>query len=325
MKISVIVPIYNAEKFLNKCLDSVLSQTYNDWELILIDDGSIDRSFEIAKKYSENDKRIKAFTQPNGGPGKARNTGIEKATGEYIVFLDCDDYIDKDYFKLLHEKGSKYDVVFIDVLQVDSNGNELVEESMSKYKSLDKEKFQKAMMTGKIPWGGVRKAVKSNFLKENNIKYSNLSIGEEALYSFQLLEKANKIAFLDDKPVYFYVNREGSQSKLKVLDPWGGTVEALKNYLLSNETLYKKYAETLNSFNAVAAIVSIDKISQIYNGKERNSKIKSRIKDFEEMKDESYGFDKISMVKKARVLLPFLNKGIYFPIIFCSKLRNIIK
>lgn len=86
MKISVIVPVYNAEKFLNNCIESVVHQSYTNWELLLIDDGSSDSSAEIMKAACKNDARIKEFHQKNAGPGIARNKGIEIATGDYIVF-----------------------------------------------------------------------------------------------------------------------------------------------------------------------------------------------------------------------------------------------
>jgi len=107
MKISVIVPVYNAEKFLNNCIESVVHQSYTNWELLLIDDGSSDSSAEIMKAACKNDARIKEFHQKNAGPGIARNKGIEIATGDYIVFLDADDYIDSEYFALLEKIRKK--------------------------------------------------------------------------------------------------------------------------------------------------------------------------------------------------------------------------
>ena len=95
MKISVIVPVYNAEKYLKKCLLSVINQTYKDWELILVDDGSTDKSPQIIDNIGKRDARIKVIHQKNAGPGVARNHGLEIAMGDYIVFLDSDDFIEK--------------------------------------------------------------------------------------------------------------------------------------------------------------------------------------------------------------------------------------
>ncbi len=325
MKISVIVPVYNAEKCLPKCVESVMAQTYADWELVLIDDGSRDSSWNIICEYEKKDHRIIGIRQENGGPGKARNTGLKSATGDYAVFLDSDDYIDPDYFQLLQEKAENADVVFIDILQVDPAGKIIAEELMSQYKHHDKESFQRAMMTGKALWGGVRKAARLNLIKEHNIEYTALKIGEEALFSFRLFEVAERIDFIDEKPVYMYVNHEGSQSKLTMDDPWGGTVKVLKEYLAEDPIRYQKFANTLNAFNVAATIVSIDRMTQMYQGKERKQKIASRMNEYREMHDAMYPIDKKSLVKKASVLLPFLKNGITSPIVLCSKLRKALR
>lgn len=97
--ISIVVPVYNTENFLSKCIESILVQSYNDFELLLIDDGSTDNSGFLCDKYSEIDKRIKVLHKKNAGVGAARNTGIEMANGEYITFIDSDDYIDRHYLE----------------------------------------------------------------------------------------------------------------------------------------------------------------------------------------------------------------------------------
>lgn len=154
MKISVIVPVYNSEKYLKKCILSVVHQTYKDWELILVDDGSKDGSAGIIDDAANKDARIRAIHQENAGPGAARNRGLSEVTGDYVVFLDSDDYIHKDYFKLLEPKAQNNDVVFIDVAQIDSDGKLLKEEKMSVYKNWSKNRLLRSQMTGKIPWGG---------------------------------------------------------------------------------------------------------------------------------------------------------------------------
>lgn len=219
MKISVIIPVYNSEKYIKKCVMSVINQSYSKWELILVDDGSVDASPFICNQFATNDPRIRLIHQSNAGPGAARNRGICEATGDYVVFIDSDDYIDMDYFKLLVPKAKKSDVVFIDVHQVASDGQLLFKEEMSIYKGWAKDKILRSQMTGKIPWGGVRKAVRLSVLRENGIFYTFHSIGEEALYSFKVVHSAVSIGFLDIKAVYYYVNHEGSQSKTKLDDP----------------------------------------------------------------------------------------------------------
>lgn len=94
--ISVIVPVYNAEKYISKCIDSILSQTFKDFELILINDGSTDNSDLICGKYASIDNRVKVFHKQNGGAGSARNLGVQKAVGDWIMFVDADDWIEPE-------------------------------------------------------------------------------------------------------------------------------------------------------------------------------------------------------------------------------------
>ena len=99
--ISIIVPIYNVEKYLKKCIDSIINQTYKNLEIILVDDGSPDNCGKICDEYAKKDNRIKVIHKENGGVSSARNVGVENATGEYIGFVDSDDYIEKDMYEVL--------------------------------------------------------------------------------------------------------------------------------------------------------------------------------------------------------------------------------
>ena len=101
--ISVIVPVYNVEKYLPQCLDSIKNQTYTNLEIILVDDGSTDSSESICEDYAKSDSRIKLYHKENGGLSDARNYGIERASGQYFTFIDSDDYITKDYVSYLLE------------------------------------------------------------------------------------------------------------------------------------------------------------------------------------------------------------------------------
>lgn len=323
MKISAIVPVYNSEKYLKKCIMSVVHQTYDNWELIMVDDGSIDKSRKIMEEAMKKEARIKAVYQRNAGPGAARNRGIREATGDYVVFLDSDDHIDKDYFALLAAKADDKDVVFIDVLQVDGKGKILKEEKMSKYKTWTKDRLIRSQMTGKIPWGGVRKAIRLTLLKKNDIEYTLHNIGEEALYSFRVLYAATEIGFLDEKPVYFYVNHEGSQSKLRTADPWGGVVEHMWEYI-QRSGLYDEFADTLNAFNMTATVVSLDKISSLYKGKERRKEAETQVDRFFNLYDKDRNIDVRSMSYKAGFFIPFLLKGWYHPVFLCSRLKCLI-
>ena len=122
-KVSIIIPVYNVEKYIERCVDSLTNQTLQDLEIILVDDSSTDSSLEICRKLAENDSRIKVIHKENEGAGKARNAALEVATGEYIGFVDSDDFVEKDMFETLYEKAEQYgsDLVMSGVLFVDGN------------------------------------------------------------------------------------------------------------------------------------------------------------------------------------------------------------
>lgn len=124
VKVSVIVPVYNTEKYLAKCLDSLVNQTLTDIEIIIVNDGSPDNSQEIIDDYTQRFPQIKAFKKPNGGLSDARNFGIEKASGEFIGFVDSDDYVDLKMFESMYEKATLHDaeIVLCDLEKVNEKG-----------------------------------------------------------------------------------------------------------------------------------------------------------------------------------------------------------
>lgn len=124
MEVSVIIPVYNAETWLSRCIDSILCQTFSDFELILVDDGSNDSSLDIMKHYAQSDKRIVCvFAKKNGGASKARNLGLDKATGKYIMFADSDDCVASDWIELLLYEQKKNVPLFVMSNIYDSFGN----------------------------------------------------------------------------------------------------------------------------------------------------------------------------------------------------------
>lgn len=134
--ISIIIPVYNVEKYIGKCIDSLIKQKYDNLEIILIDDGSSDNSGEICDKYAKKDKRIKVIHKKNSGQADSRNIGISKASGKYIGFVDSDDYIDKDYYNRLYKTlvknnadvvTCKYQNVYNDDYRKEEIGNNIRE------------------------------------------------------------------------------------------------------------------------------------------------------------------------------------------------------
>lgn len=126
--VSIIVPIYNTEKYLKKCIDSILVQTYDNLEVILVNDGSSDDSLNICKKYESFDSRIRIIDKKNGGLSSARNAGLDVCKGDYITFVDSDDYLEKEAIELLVKAGNQYhaDIVSMKLKPVDENYNSLI-------------------------------------------------------------------------------------------------------------------------------------------------------------------------------------------------------
>lgn len=317
-RISVIVPIYNAEKFVGKCIESVQAQTYADWQMILVDDGSKDKSLKVCQRYADSDPRISIIHQENAGAGAARNTGLAKAEGVYVVFIDSDDYIDKDYFLLLskHEE----DVVFIDAQAINEKGKVIRTESLSMNRSLSKDDFMRSQMTGKINWGGWRKAVKRDIIEKNNIRYTNHKNGEEAIFTFKTVFYSRSISFLE-KPVYFYIQRHDSLSHTQMDDPWGEVAIALKEQTKKNGS-YNEYADTINAFFLSAAAVSSDRLASNYSKNEYMQKIEELHTRLNQNLDASYPIDYAHMSSKAKLLGKLLLAKHFKTIRFISNLKH---
>lgn len=319
MKISVIIPVYNASKYLHRCLDSVLNQTYDDWEVIAINDGSEDNSYSILLEYSQVDSRFKVFSHSNHGPGYTRNKALEHATGKYIVYIDSDDYIENYYFEELAKciKKEKSDVVFIDIIQEKPCGKLIRQQIISRYRKHSKDRIIRNQMTGKLPWGGWRKAVKASIIVKHNIRYTLDDVGEEALYSLKVLLYANKISFID-RPCYHYVNYTDSQSKKGGDDPWSGICLRIADYLKEID-LFDKYENTINSFGYTALIVSIYRISQNHKLKRALRLSRKALINFKDI--YSFQMDYDSLELRLKLVLPFVIFGSTLPIILASKLK----
>lgn len=323
MKISVIIPVYNMGQYLNRCIDSVISQSYTNWEVIAVDDGSVDNSFSILLNYASIDERFKVSTHENKGPGYSRNVAISIATGDYIVFLDSDDYIDNNYFEGLIEnvKDNSSDVIFIDVLQENSTGELIKPEKMSKYKGCSKDTIIRHQMTGKLPWGGCRKAVKTKLILDNYIRYSNDIVGEEALFSFRILYHAKKVSFID-KPYYHYVNYPNSQSKKGNDDPYGNICKNIERHIMGIGE-YDAYKATICSFAYTSFILNVYKVTQNYNFS--NARKLSNLAFIQYKNDYGFNLELDSLEIRTRCMLPFSRMNLVLPIVIIAKIKSVLK
>lgn len=209
-KISIIVPIYNASKYLTKCINSILNQEYKNWELILIDDGSKDDSFLICQKFSKKDSRIISIHQTNSGANAARLKGLKSSSGKYITFLDSDDTLPSNALLLLINTISEgYDIVRGEILNVDKNETFIDEKggkSLIHNEIIGSEKYTLALFDDTIPPYLCGALYDRKILSEEDFQITidyNISIGEDFVTNIYISTKVNRIKFIN-KPVYFY-------------------------------------------------------------------------------------------------------------------------
>lgn len=234
-KISIIVPVYNVEKYLPKCIESILNQSFKNFELILINDGSTDKSGEICNKYSEIDKRIKVIHNKNIGLAGTRNVGLKISKGEYIGFIDSDDYISEDMFKLLYNSciEENSDISTIGICEVDENYakiNEFIPKDI---------KFSELLKRAHA----CNKLYKKSLFIQNNLFYKEGRYYEDLELIPKIFILAKKISYVNHIG-YFYLQRSNSITHSmdnKILDNlWAYT--QIK-YFLENNGIYGEYRE----------------------------------------------------------------------------------
>ena len=243
-KISVIIPVYNVEDYLDRSIESVVNQTYENLEIILVDDGSPDNSPKMCDEWAKKDKRIKVIHKENGGVSSARNLGMEKASGKYVAFVDSDDILDKEMYQKLYDsiKNNNSDVAMCkyaftyedndDIIPVNEfNLNKLTEEKIFPYLigpagSLIEGKIESPSIMGSI-W---RALYKKDIIKD--LKFENLKMCEDLVFIADLFKKSPKISIVDEF-LYNYLQRNTSAAHKNV-------IERNKRTMKAYEQLYKR-------------------------------------------------------------------------------------
>ena len=204
-KVSIIVPVYKVEKYLRECLDSILAQTFTDWECLLVDDGSPDKSGEICDEYAQKDIRIRVYHKENGGVSSARNLGLDKATGEWVMFVDADDAIAPNTLDTCVRKciENKLDLVQFSFTRIKKFGanNGVKTEPLNLEDYIMEQKFMVCV------WGSV---MRKSIIDENQIRFdTKLKLAEDQLFMFEYMDCC-KILQKIDKELYWY--RENNTS-----------------------------------------------------------------------------------------------------------------
>lgn len=207
--ISIIIPVYKVEKYLEKCIQSLINQTYENLQIILVDDGSPDNCGKICDEYAKKDHRIEVIHKSNGGLSDARNKGLEIAKGEYIGFIDSDDYIESDMYEVLYNLLKQYnaDVSICNFYTV-SQGKIAIKNAENGIKEYNRiEILKEVLLDNNIQSYAWNKLYKKELFDE--IKYPVGKKYEDIGTTFYLLEKCNKVV-VTEKPEYYYINRQDS-------------------------------------------------------------------------------------------------------------------
>lgn len=209
IKYSFIVPVYNTEKYLKKCLDSLVKQTLKDFEVIVVNDGSNDNSSEIIKKYQGKYSNVKVIEQKNQGLSIARNNGVKKALGEYIIFIDSDDYIELDLLKQVDKNIDDIDVLRFQIYEEDENYENKVKVEESPFEIMNGTKAMKLLTNYKYVEPAWCYVYKKDYYIKNNFKFKKGVYHEDFGLIPYVVYKANKVKSISYAG-YHYITRQGS-------------------------------------------------------------------------------------------------------------------
>lgn len=305
-KFSIIVPMYNVEKYIEECIESVIAQTYSNWELVLVDDGSCDRSLQIAQQYEKSDGRIKAISKTHGGPAQTRNVGLQYISGDYLALLDGDDYWHPQHLEKVNMVVGKY-ACDMCIMNNHTNFTETSSQNLTLFPVGDKSNemcLEDALniifdLNNHLPAAAVLTIYKVDFLVNNKIVYGDQYYCSEDLDFFlQCIARTSSIKFCSHE---FYYYRQDHQESL--------TKNISGVMLLERLNIYKKWFDfyenkRIGCFNCkkIQALIARDmplNISNIYGVKDI---FKSDIKAF--------------FIKNSYIWCPISESRIYFHVLY---------
>ena len=324
MKISLIIPVYNVEKFLPRCLDSVAAQTYSDLEVIIVNDGSTDGSLQIIDRYAAQNPNFAVYTIENSGQGGARNFGLEKAQGEYVAFLDSDDYVAPDCSEKMAAAAlsNDSDIVVCSCYDVKEDGtviaemgNNIAEGTIHIFES------PQILFNRVAPWGKLfRRSVFGDLRFATRVWYEDMRLIPKLYFN------AKKITYIAD-PLFYYVQRAGSTMNngnatrnLEIIDAF----EDLVSYFEQNG-VYDKIKDEIKYLAvdhiAVAAITRVVQ-SKAKDKKAVIQKLENYISKFDRLYDNKY---MSCLTSNKKLILQFNRRRLYFLTNLCMKIKSKLK
>ncbi len=246
-KVSIVLPCYNVEKYLKKCINSLVVQTYTNIEMIIVDDGSSDDTLNVAKTCANIDNRIIVFSQPNKGVSTARNVAIEKSSGKYIVFVDPDDYVSNDFIEKLYNRmlETESDLSVCGHIKVYDDGKEVP--SQTSHEKIENKIMFKQYFIANSTFTTLMcdKMFKTNIIKENKIFFpKDVTSGQDQVFILDYLIYCKSVATINGN-YYYYYQRVGSKSKryeYYIFQKTLSKLEYIKKILVKNN-IFSKYKE----------------------------------------------------------------------------------
>ncbi len=335
IKISVIIPVYNVENYLARCLNSIVNQTYKNLEIICINDGSKDNSLKIIEEYAKNDSRIKIINQENKGIAATRNVGIENVTGEYFIFVDSDDYIELNTCeKLIKTIENNSDVDMIAFQKYYDRNGEIIQcnhfrKSPFYQEMKDKvfcfnekqNEFLKSIHAFHL-WDRI---YKTNFVKTNNLNFKiGLQCAEDNIFLIQLLTFNPKIMIIDEY-FYYYVTRTISLSQINRMDYVKLHIDIAKMAMNILNEAKASSVFSANIFNYYLNVL-LDEWNVLYFTKEKNEYfkiIKNYINDFKTFGITFEDVKETENYKRYKKLKTMADLKLYF--VYFKIFRKIVK
>lgn len=324
-QISVIMPVYNGEKFVEKAIKSVLNQTYKNFELIIVNDGSIDDTEKICLKYIEDDSRIKYLKIENSGPSVARNIGIEKANGNYIMFIDSDDfYMEEMIEKMLQEAKKGYDCIICN--RILKNENKEKKSPLENKIMNGKDKFMEYLQINRLFNEPTNKMYSTKIIKENNLEFdSDFICGEDYKFNIDYFDKIKNAKFINEFLYVYVANPNSITHDIRNFDFFN--IVKIIDY---NKEMYLRNGYPLENLYYRYIIALRDGIAYNIIAQKKYKKVREYInKCIEYPSIQEIVNRKYKIQKEEKIIYFFIKhkmkRIIYFYLIFRNKIKSILK
>ncbi len=306
MKISVVVPVYNVEAYIKKCIDSILKQTYKNLEIFLVDDGSLDKCGEICDAYGKMDKRIIVIHKENGGLSDARNTGIERATGEYIVFVDSDDYIEETMVENLYEAITAYDADIACCAKfVETEDKAVVQNNGLAFCENSEQVLGRMLLLDDIDTSAWGKMYRLSLFE--NIRYPFGKYYEDMGTTYKLFDKAEKIVHISN-PGYHYLIRNGSILNQKFNKKHFDAIYFAQEIDLFIKQNYPKLIKESEAYYLLTVMTLLQKVKESSNFSEYKEEYRQLKKLFHKKMGNVLKNPYIIRLKKIMAILIYFNQ-----------------